>query len=164
MNKAIAAKQLQPIARFLQQEVITELEQQGHIATGNLKDSIEAAIEEYAGGFKIVGRYLYYGEYVDTGRKPGTKRVPIDALIAWIRVKKINLNGKRERDVAFAIQTAIFKKGIPTDGDDKKKRFVSRTLEATEGELKAMIESVFYRIVKLSVENMIEETQKELIQ
>lgn len=155
-------KALQPIAALLQQEVIMELESQGHIATGDLKDSIEATVEAYAGGFKIVGRYLYYGEYVDRGRPPGTKKVPLDALLNWIRVKKINLNGKREKDVAFAIQTAIFKKGIPTDGDDKKKRFVSRTLEANEASIKEMVEAVFYKLVTLSVDNMVEDTQKQL--
>lgn len=155
-------KALQPIATLLQREVITELEAQGHIATGELKDSIEATVEDYTGGFKIVGRYLYYGDYVNSGRPPGTKKVPLDALINWIRVKKINLNGKREKDVAFAIQTAIFKKGIPSDGDDKKKRFVSRTLEANEVRVKEMVEAVFYKLVKLSVDNMVEDTQKQL--
>jgi hypothetical protein len=63
----------------------------------------------------IEGKSLLYGRYVDSGRRAGIKRVPIDALIGWIRVKGIPLNGRKERDLAYAIQLKIWKNGIPSN-------------------------------------------------
>ena len=51
-----------------------------------------------------------YYTYVDTGRRPRARKVPITDLIKWIKDKKIrttNINS-----LAFAIQTSIYKHGI----------------------------------------------------
>jgi len=57
-----------------------------------------------------------YGLFVDLGRAPGKKKVPIQALVDWIRRKRINkkTTGKNITDIelAFRIQNAIFKHGI----------------------------------------------------
>lgn len=153
---------LNHIADFLRAALVKELEDQGHVATGNLLKSIEVVVEEIKDGFEIKGNFLKYGRYVDTGRKPGGKKVPIAALIDWIRVKKIDLRGKSERSVAFAIQTAIFRKGIPTDGDTSKKRWMSRTLEANEEELIKQLRQAAFTNLSLLFSNLIENTQKEL--
>jgi hypothetical protein len=59
----------------------------------------------------------FYGEFVIRGRKPGTKKVPISALVAWIKRKRLQGRDKRGRfisanSLAYAIQTAIYKRGI----------------------------------------------------
>lgn len=60
----------------------------------------------------------FYAEYVDRGRPPGLKRVPIDALIRWINDKKIKGRSPSTgrfittTRLAWIIQSAIFKNGI----------------------------------------------------
>ncbi len=150
------------VGDFLKGKLNAELEAQGHKATGNLADSIEITIKRFLDGWEIQGRFLHYGKYVDTGRAAGVKRVPLDALIEWIRVKRMDLRGKSERSVAFAIQTAIFKKGIPTDGDERKKRWISRTLEDNEQEIFDRIQPIMYQFVTVEFNNLVERTQKLL--
>lgn len=148
------------LAGDLKDWLINELERQGHTATNDLLNSIEVAINEIGNGFEITGEYLYYGRFVDTGRRAGTKKVPISALLDWIRVKKIDLRGNSEKSVAFAIQTAIFKKGIPTDGDKSKLRWMSGTLEAKEEEIDKRVREIAGTYVDTVFDNMIENTKK----
>jgi hypothetical protein len=62
----------------------------------------------------------YYAEYVISGRRPGARKVPIDALLKWVKAKGIQAqSGKgrrggvmRDTQLAFAIQNAIYKRGI----------------------------------------------------
>lgn len=145
---------LQEVATYLEQRLKATLVAQDHVATGDLYNSIEAVVQETVKGWKIVGSNLFYGNIQDTGLKPGIY-VPIKALIDWIRAKRINLQGKKELSVAFAIRAAIYKKGTPTDGDDKKKRWISRTLEEEEQEIKKRIQKAMALEVELMVENMV---------
>lgn len=156
-------KELQPIADFLQDAIKNELRNQRHIAKGKLYDSIEVVVKQEVGSWKIQGNYLYYGDYVEKGRQPGVKRVPVDVLIEWIRDKKINLQGQDERSVAFRIQNAIFKKGIPTDGDPNKKRFVGRTLEENEDTITEMIREAVYVLFEASINHFIDNMNKQIV-
>jgi hypothetical protein len=53
-----------------------------------------------------------YINYVDRGRKPFTTKVPIPMLIDWIQRYSINAQGMTTSQLAFAIQTNIYKFGI----------------------------------------------------
>lgn len=65
---------------------------------------------------------LDYLQWLDTGRRPGAKKIPIAALLLFIKQRGIGqVRGKGGRfgartdsanSLAFAIQTAIFKNGI----------------------------------------------------
>jgi hypothetical protein len=73
---------------------------------------------------------LEYLAYLDRGRPKFTKRVPLDALLIWIRKKRLGLPGRNAQgryqarrsrstgrrisanQLAFAIQTSIYKRGI----------------------------------------------------
>lgn len=65
---------------------------------------------------------LDYAEYLDRGRKPFTKKVPISALLLFIKQRGIGQQRKKSgrfgtrtisaNSLAFAIQNAIFKNGI----------------------------------------------------
>ncbi|GAB3293884.1 hypothetical protein [Hymenobacter tenuis] len=95
---------------------------QGRNAAGRFEGfTANASLELYA---------LDYLEYLDRGRAKFTKRVPIDALLVWIRKKKLGLparsstgkfqsrrsqsTGRRmsANQLAFAIQTSIYRNGI----------------------------------------------------
>lgn len=52
--------------------------------------------------------YNDYLEYIESGRKPLAKRVPIGVLVNWMRRKGISNDVK----VAYAIQQSIFYEGI----------------------------------------------------
>ena len=153
-------KTLEELAAYLEKEIITSLESQDHVATGKLRDSIKVNVEKVVSGYAIVGQYLHYGRYVDTGRKARVKRVPVDALIAWIRAKKIDLRGRRERDVAFAIQHAIWKKGIPTDGDPGKLKFLRRVLDGNEKVIQTTIQAFFSNVIAVRIKQSITNAQR----
>jgi hypothetical protein len=54
-----------------------------------------------------------YAEALDKGRKPGARKVPVSALVKWM--KRYNLSAKKGGNInqaAFAIQNSIFKHGI----------------------------------------------------
>lgn len=60
-----------------------------------------------------------YLQWLDTGRKPGGKKVPIEALLKWVRQRGLN-RGKNGRftgaasinQIAWAVQRAIWLHGI----------------------------------------------------
>lgn len=54
-----------------------------------------------------------YFKYLNDGRKPKAKKIPIFALIKWIKKKNIQPRGKMTyNQLAYAIQTSIYKVGI----------------------------------------------------
>jgi hypothetical protein len=78
-----------------------------------LVESVE--FKETSNGFVMWANDYY--DYVDRGRKPMTKKVPISALIQFIKKRSIKGRGRSGRfitnnQLAFAIQTSIFKRGI----------------------------------------------------
>ena len=53
--------------------------------------------------------YNDYLEYVEQGRKPRARKVPIKPLIDWMKRKHISNDNR----VAYAIRESIYKLGIP---------------------------------------------------
>lgn len=148
------------VGDWLKLELQKSLEDQGHVATGRLKESIDVEVTQAVDLFSIDGRMLTYGKYVDRGRKAGVKKVPIDALYLWVRAKKLDLRGKSALSVAYAIQQSIFKKGIPTDGDEKKLRFLSGKLEEMEGQISDRISAIVNNVIEIEFTNMIERERR----
>lgn len=114
---------LEQITRYLSDTLQMELLNQGHTASEALFNSIHSVIDQTLTGVTISTQALYYAKFVNAGRKPGTKGVPIDALVEWIRRKRLNMEGKREQSVAFAIQRSIREKGI------KPSRFIDKSID-----------------------------------
>lgn len=71
--------------------------------------SIEYKYNEDMGLFKLLA-FDYY-VWLSTGRKPNTRKVPVEALIKWIKEKSIPYVGSIN-SAAFRIQQAIYKNGI----------------------------------------------------
>jgi hypothetical protein len=114
---------LQQIAQYLSDTLQMELLNQGHTASEALFNSIQSVIEHTLTGITISAQALYYAKFVNAGRKPGTKGVPINVLVEWIRRRRLNMEGKRERSVAFAMQRSIRDKGI------KPSRFIDKSID-----------------------------------
>lgn len=54
-----------------------------------------------------------YFRYVDTGRRPLARKVPVEALIPWLRKNNIRpRSGQTYTSLAYAIQQSIYKLGI----------------------------------------------------
>lgn len=53
--------------------------------------------------------YNHYLEYIESGRKPKTRKVPIRPLIDWMKRKHISDDNR----VAYAIRESIYQLGIP---------------------------------------------------
>lgn len=150
---------LQPIADYLQLELIGELRDQGHIATGDLISSVKVEVEQEINKWSIVGSSLFYGTYVDRGRPAGIKKVPISALIKWIIQKRFESDKKKIRSMAFAIQYNIWKNGIK---NPRKLGWVTKTLEDNEIRIKADLTLIIRKQLEISILNMIQLTNKKM--
>lgn len=54
-----------------------------------------------------------YFQYIDTGRKPRAKKVPIEDLIPWMKKNNIRpMGGRTYTSLAYAIQQSIYRLGI----------------------------------------------------
>ena len=105
-------------------------------------------IDQTLTGITISAQALYYAKFVNAGRKPGTKGVPIDVLVEWIRRKRLNMEGKRERSVAFAMQRSIRDKGI------NPSRFIDKSIDKFNK----------YKRLEENIERFMEEYTEEQLQ
>ena len=145
-------EKLKPLIDFLETEIKGELERQGHVATGKLRDQIKV----YLTGTTIVGSAgdAFYAENVDWGRRPERKRVPIDALKNWIEIKGF-AQGDKAIQMAWALQNAIWKNGVPIDKDMAKKRFVSRVLVKNHEKIFTDVKSAIGLYIQVEIDNII---------
>lgn len=88
------------------------------VASGKLLNSISYDVEIDANGDPtLVLSYIDYFENVNLGRRAEKKKVPISAILDWIKVRGLQGRNKKGRFIprlsfAFAIQTNIYKFGI----------------------------------------------------
>ena len=101
----------------LQDITVATIVQSGVKQQSNLAKSIKyVQIKE---GLNMESNFYY--PFVSAGRKSGIRKVPIKALIEYI--KHYNLrprNGQTINQLAFAIQTHIYKSGIKAKNFDVK--------------------------------------------
>jgi hypothetical protein len=96
------------------------------VASGRLLNSISYDVEiDTNGDPTLVLSYIDYFENVNFGRRKEKKRVPINAILDWIKVRGLQGRNKKGQFIprlsfAFAIQTNIYKFGIrPSNIYDK---------------------------------------------
>lgn len=142
------------LAEHLKKALQTELSVQMRVASGTLINSIEAVVKKTMSGFEIVGSTVYYAKYVENGRRAGAKGVPIEALIEWIRIKRIMIEGRSERSTAFMFQNSIRRKGIAPS------LFITRTLQNQEGVIGQSIHAACGELVNYHIETMFNEIKQ----
>lgn len=149
-------EKLTPLMNYLETEIRDELVRQGHVATGNLRDQIKVYLQNHT----IIGSAgdAFYAKYVDWGRRPGGKRVPIQVLVNWIEIKGF-ASGDKAVKMAWAVQYSIWKNGIPTDKDEGKKKFVSRVLENNREKIFDDIEKSIGFYFNAEIENIIRQVK-----
>lgn len=87
------------------------------VASGRLRDSIQVKVVKEQDHTIVQVLAEQYSQWVQSGRLPGKKGVPISALEKWIRERGLQGRDKRGRFIerkrfAFAIQSNIKKFGI----------------------------------------------------
>jgi hypothetical protein len=101
----------------LQKVTVATIVQSGVDKNSNLTKSIKYVTVK--NGVNMVANYYY--PYVSSGRKSGIKKVPIKALIEYIKRYNIPLRpGQTLNQLAFALQQHIFKAGIKSKNFDDK--------------------------------------------
>ena len=88
------------------------------VASGKLRDSISVKVVKVNEGESIIQVLTAeYAQWVQSGRLPGKKGIPVDALEKWIKERGLTGRDKKgryikRRSFAFAIQSNIKKFGI----------------------------------------------------
>jgi len=154
----ISDKDIKVLGQFIINELATELIKQDHKATGKLISSLDYNIENSLLSTDLVITMQDYGEYVNTGRKRGAAKVPIKALVEWIKQKGIETNNKKVLGMAFAIQKTIEKQGIPTANSRKRGKrteFVDDTIKRIQAEVERRTTEMAFREVNVLVDNFV---------
>lgn len=108
-----------------------------NLEDSNLYKDLKVEVNENSDIFKVL--YNDYLEYIELGRKPKAKKVPIKDIIEWCKRKGIG----SDNNTAYAIQQSIYMKGI------KPKYILSnvdKTLDLTF--LKKWSDDIFQEIIK----------------
>lgn len=132
-------------------EFAKELTRNGKVATGTLLDSLEHKLVFDNDQLFIELIFEDYGQYVDRGRRRGTRKVPIDALVEWIISRGIASFDAEVRSIAFAIQTEIFRRGIKRTG------WFTDTLEKEEGNIIGLLVESVGQDIEILVQNAVNE-------
>lgn len=116
----------QVLIEVLNEQIIIEAKAEGLSDAEQMK-----VVDNGQGGLKIEGPEKY--KWVILGRRKGSgkgSRVPIQALVKWIRKKKITPTGGMSiNSLAWAIQTSIYKNGIKNAV--KPRPFIERAVNKT---------------------------------
>ena len=139
------------------------------VASGKLVDSISyEVINGTDGNPTLEISYVDYFENVNLGRRKEKKRVPIKAILDWIKVRGLKGRNKKGQFIpnlsfAFAIQTNIYKFGIrETNIYDKGLDGLLDFVDNPPPELAQELQDI-YNMIAEDVNNFIERTiTKEL--
>jgi hypothetical protein len=121
------------------------------VASGQLRDTIDVKSKKEGNDTVIEVFMQEYGQWVQSGRLPGKKGVPIDAIEKWIKYRGLLGRDKKgrfikRRSFAFAIQTNIKKFGI------RPSNFLDDTLESLESDpriIEALEEMTFEELLNI---------------
>jgi hypothetical protein len=138
------------------------------VASGQLLDSLSYNVQDTGGENVLVITYVDYFKNVNLGRKPRVKRVPLDVLLKWIKIRGIRGRNKKGRfikdlSLAWAIQTNIFKYGIrPANIYDKTLDSLEDLFDNPPPEIQAEIDDLVDAIAG-DINNLIENTIEQEI-
>lgn len=121
------------------------------VASGQLRDTIDVQSKKEGDDVVIEVFMQEYGQWVQSGRLPGKKGVPIEAIEKWIKYRGLLGRDKKgrfikRRSFAFAIQTNIKKFGI------RPSNFLDDTLESLESDpriIEALEEMTFEELLNI---------------
>ncbi len=157
---------LNELGESLTAAIVNEMTQQGHRATGAMVESVHFKVVQLLGGVELQVLYMDYGRYVELGRRAGAKRIPLDILMNWIRIKQIAVEYKEVKRVAFLIQRKIFQEGSPTRGsfafsnNGRRKEFQLQVLSDNTDFIKEKAAEIMIEWFNVGVEGMVSELKR----
>lgn len=177
---------MQKVRDLATRKVKDELQQQGHVDTGKLLQSIQAEIENTeADILEVIGTHETYGKFLNDG-VPGSRIRPArrkgrgrggngrksprqEAIEGWLRRKV--MPGASDKQVSgryFAIVATWRKKGFPSPGGKKfaangrNTRYADLGISENEGMIALETELASYDAVCLALLDTLETVEKEL--
>lgn len=154
----VSDRDIKDVGQFIINELAKELIKQDHSATGKLIASLDYRVVNSTVGQTLLVEMLDYGKYVNTGRKRGARKVPVKALVEWVKQKGIETNNKKALGIAFAIQKTIEKEGIPTVNSRKRGKrieFVDDTLIRIGDEINRRITEAATKSIDVQIGNLV---------
>lgn len=149
MNYILQRDDLNLLGKFAVEEFKRELVFQKHVASAELLNSIEYKIVNTSTGLSLQIWAAGHAFFVNDGRKARVKRVPIAALMEWIKIKGIATDDKEAKSIAFAIQETIYREGIPTSGG---RRIASRRLNFIQ-QVSAIIDNYAKELINTKIQD-----------
>jgi len=127
------------LAALFKAAILDITPQRNNLSNSELVKSIEAKYTENS-----IEIWAYeYAIYIDSGRKAGARRVPLWALVDWIKRYNIGDGKISVNNLAFLIQRSIFENGIkPRPYLDQ---FTTNALELITAELADEFETKLIR-------------------
>ena len=128
------------------------LRQKNKFATGELYESISYEVDPKGG---VIFYYEDYGEYVESGRRPG-KMPPVGPLIRWAKIKGLGqFRDKKGRFISneqrgWAIAFGIKKNGI------KAFPFYQDAIDQSMNDLEYQLEEAVAQAAESDIEALIE--------
>ena len=160
----IVKRKLVDLGRELKVELQKELLLQRHKAAGTLIDSIELKVLDQGNRLTLQELHEFYGDFVDRGRRAGVRKVPIDALEKWVRLK--GFAPGQERNVAFAIQKKIFMEGIPTDRSrtlaPRRLNWLTGTIERNTDRIEQSLETALELQLNVIIDDILAKENQRL--
>jgi hypothetical protein len=136
-------------------------------ASGNLYNTLTATVMDGKQGPELVITYADYFKYVNLGRAAGKKRVPIPAILDWIKIRGLKGRNKKGQFIprlsfAFAIRENIYKYGIrPATIYDKGYNALEDIFENPPEELRQAYNEL-YAAIENDVANFVESNIREV--
>lgn len=166
LNRIISRNDLNILGKLAVQETRRELVFQKHVASAALYDSVEYKITSINYGLRLGVYALPYSIFVDSGRRAGGKRVPISALMEWVKIKGFETDDKAAKSMAFAIQEKIFQDGIPTSRSkriaSRRTKFIQIVKENIESEAREIVTDKVQDNVRSQLNKWFREAQKDV--
>jgi hypothetical protein len=119
----------------LQQITIVAMAQTGVKSSSDLSKSVKYVLTKDGIKLLVAEYYPWVSEGHVVKRRAGLRKVPIDALIEWIKKNGIvPRNSKTGRfqtinQMAFAVQTAIYKRGIKGGKKTKGRNYANKVAD-----------------------------------
>ncbi len=127
MGKIDYIEALKNLLQELQQITIEAMASTGVKSTSDLSKSVKYTLTKDGIKMEVAEYYPYVSEGHLIKRRAGLRKVPIDVLIQWIKKNNIIPNaGKTINQLAWAIQTSIYKKGIRGNKKTKGRKFADK--------------------------------------
>lgn len=140
-------KQLDQLGQAYVKEMKAQLQKMDGVLTGRLLESISYEVKETRTGYTLQIYMEDYGQYVNSGRKKGSKQPPPAAMMNFVRQANIRpRKGQSLESVAFLIGRSIANNGI------RPRPFIDKGLQVVDKRLEAVLEDAFINTIELEIE------------